>query len=1017
MMREHRILVVMAMLGWACGSGGAVQKDVEADVPGDEVARVVDVVLLPDAQGGGDTTEPDISWPELRAESLEPGGKPGEGCFLDECTENSQCDSGWCIDHMGEGVCSQACTEECPAGWVCKQVAGTDPDLVYVCVSDHANLCKPCATHADCKSVGGQDDVCLAYGGEGSFCGSGCDPADPKGTGCPWGFSCEEAVTVDGVGTFQCVAETGSCPCTAKSVERSLWTPCAVENEFGSCVGKRFCTVDGLSDCDASVPAAEGCNGLDDDCDGEADEPALVDGKYIELCDDGNPCTIDACLGAAGCSQEAVHGGECADGDPCTVADHCEQGVCVGQQVDCDDDNPCTVDSCDAAGGCVHDDANAECDDGDACTLGDHCVAGECVGTEVECDCLQDADCAALEDGNLCNGTLFCNTDKVPFLCQVEPGTEVTCPEPPAGPDAICLQPACLPETGACTFLPDHEGFPCDDGDACTAGDHCVEGACAPGTEVLCGDGNACTDDSCTPETGCLHVDNDAACDDGNECTLGDHCAGGLCVADSLLACDDGDPCTNDSCKPGNGCVHTLNSAPCDDGDLCTTGDHCHLGECIGAGSLPCNDNNPCTDDSCQAQTGCAFVANTAACDDGNACTLGDQCANGWCLSSSLVDCDDSNPCTDDSCSPATGCSFVDNDVACDDGSACTLGDHCVNGSCQAGTEPLLCDDSNPCTDDSCDPATGCFFVDNDVACDDGSACTLGDQCVEGACQAGTEVLDCDDSNLCTDDSCDPATGCFFVDNDVACDDGDACTLGDHCGEGSCQAGTEVLSCDDSNPCTSDGCAAAAGCTHANLQDGTACGQPGWTCKAGVCTPPQQNVKRVFVTSIGHNGNFGGIAGADSFCQQRANAAGLNGTFKAWLSAATVGTSPSARFVKANVPYALVDGTVIASNWADLTDGAINVPLNLTEFGTVPTTGTLIWSYTRIDGTPGLFGDPNHKCYGSDCHCKGWTTTETQGSPTQGSAFALRNKSNDDWTDYSFANACSGDYSLYCFEQ
>jgi len=175
-------------------------------------------------------------------------------------------------------------------------------------------------------------------------------------------------------------------------------------------------------------------------------------------------------------------------------------------------------------------------------------------------------------------------------------------------------------------------------------------------------------------------------------------------------------------------------------------------------------------------------------------------------------------------------------------------------------------------------------------------------------------------------------------------------------------------------------------------------------------------VKLVFVTSVGHNGNFGGIAGADSFCQQRATAAGLQGTYKAWLSAGTVGTGPATRFTKAGIPYALVDGTVIANNWADLTDGAINAPLNLTEFGQVPTT-QFIWSYTRIDGTPGLFGNPNHNCYGADCHCNNWSTTSTGGNPITGSAVAQRTKSDDDWTDYSFGNFCGSDFSVYCFQQ
>ena len=42
--------------------------------------------------------------------------------------------------------------------------------------------------------------------------------------------------------------------------------------------------------------------------------------------------------------------------------------------------------------------------------------------------------------------------------------------------------------------------------------------------------------------------------------------------------------------------------------------------------------------------------------------------------------------------------------------------------------------------------------------------------------------------------------------------------------------------------------------------------------------------KRVFISSLEHNGNFGGLVGADHFCQDLADGAGLAGDYKAWLS-------------------------------------------------------------------------------------------------------------------------------------
>ena len=837
---------------------------------GQDVAPVEEVV----DEWVFDTTSPDMRGPACRA---------GEGCFLDKCSENSQCQSGWCVEHMGEGVCTISCQEECPEGWACKQVSGGGPDVVYVCVSEFSNLCKPCATTEGCKSAGGGEDVCLDYGSEGSFCGGGCE----ESADCPWGFSCEEAMTAEGVALKQCVADSGVCPCTGKSVALGLTTPCAATNEFGSCLGKRTCTEEGLTSCDAAPPSAEECNGMDDDCDGETDEPALVQGEYLALCGDGNPCTDDLCEGAGGCNHVVLNGGECADGDVCTVADHCDNGICVGQPVVCDDGNPCTDDLCDGLGGCTTDNNTALCDDLDPCTVNDQCKEGSCSGFVVDCECQSDTDCALLEDGDLCNGTLFCDQSKLPYLCAVLPETVVSCPEPPAGPDSICQAAACEPTTGECTLEPAHSGFACEDSDGCTVGDKCeaglcmsgpsavcmddnpctddscdpgagclfapnqascfdgdlcttsdgcANGICQPGAPLNCDDGNPCTDDSCDPSTGCVHADNQGNCNDGNACTIDDHCQAGLCVADQGLYCADDNICTTDSCHPQVGCVHTLNDAPCDDGNVCTTGDHCHLGDCTSSGNLACNDDNSCTKDGCSADGGCTFAPLSGSdCDDGSVCTAGDTCVGGWCQPGAAIECFDGNPCTDDQCDPVAGCHYPSNDEPCDDGNDCTFGDVCGGGQCQGG--PLVdCEDNDSCTDDACAPDGGCTYDFNVAPCDDSDACTLGDACAEGSCVPGAPIF-CDDANICTDDVCEAAQGCLFTPNDAPCDDSNACTVGDVCSNGGCQPGTAPLDCDDASDCTVDSCVEQDGCLHTPVEDGTPCAGNSGTCSGGNCMP------------------------------------------------------------------------------------------------------------------------------------------------------------------------------------
>ncbi len=885
-MRNTLLILGFALALAACGGGNGKTITVDAtdqktaDVPAEDLRveetsaeeiprRVEDVVDLvfdvpPEDTGG-------------------PQCQPGEGCFLDPCESNDDCLSGWCVGHMGEDVCSIQCQTECPSGWSCEQVPGTAPDVVWLCISSHANLCLPCSTGADCKGAAGADDVCVDYGKEGSYCGGAC-LSDEE---CPWGFSCGEAVTVSGISTKQCVADAGVCPCTKKSVELALFTPCEVENEFGMCEGKRVCTEDGLTECDAAAPAIEVCDGIDNDCDGDVDEPEEVGGDYVNLCNDGNPCTKDTCLGSDGCSNEPLSGIECFDGNPCTVADHCEEGECVGTQVDCDDGNPCTDDTCNPAGGCSYADNSAPCSDGDPCTVADQCSGGTCAGTSINCDCQADADCDALEDGDLCNGTLFCDLAKMPYQCKVDPDTVVTCPEP-TGPDAPCLEAVCAPETGTCSLQPAKDGAPCSDGDACTVGDACDQGTCQGGVPANCKDDNPCTNDSCDSANGCFFVANDVACDDGNVCTVGDQCADGTCQpGKGTLDCDDGNPCTIDSCNPATGCAHGNSSGACDDGNLCTLNDQCVNGSCVGGPPPDCDDDNPCTKDVCQPGLGCVHNAVAGACSDGDPCTLNDQCINGACQAGPTVVCDDGNPCTVDSCDADGLCLFAPTDGACSDGNACTVGDHCEEGKCVTGgmlncndqnvctndscdpakgcvhllnqapcddedvctygdhcslgdciaSGTLTCNDGNPCTADSCNPKSGCEFKpDDDGACSDNNACTDDDHCSGGSCLAGS-LVSCDDGNLCTDDSCDPKSGCVHLFNSIPCDDGELCTIDDHCDQGLCVGG-EDLDCDDGNPCTDDACDGVAGCIHTNntvaCTDGNEC-TGNDKCKDGAC--------------------------------------------------------------------------------------------------------------------------------------------------------------------------------------
>ncbi len=580
-----------------------------------------------------------------------------------------------------------------------------------------------------------------------------------------------------------------------------------------------------------------------------------------DQCPNAGACRAGICVDGACAWEPSPDLTPCDDGDACTVGTSCLAGSCGGGTfAPCDDGNPCTVDSCSAVSGCEHAAApmGGACDDGDPCTHADACRAdGLCRGEPLaSCACETDADCAAHDDGNLCNGTFAC----VEGTCTLDPESVITCPA--AGP---CRTSGCSPLTGQCvpTLLPD--GTPCDDQNPCTTGDTCQAGSCAgepgpcsctndddclpfaaPGYD-LCQGGlrclggvcapdpttkascpaappGSCTVAACDPATGLceeLAVADGTACNDAGDddpCADAGVCSLGACVALGS-PCDDGDPCTADTCEPGLGCVHTPGPAgPCDDEDPCTTGDQCEDGVCLGK-PVPCDDGNACTLDSCDSQSGSCLhtpAPNGTACGE-TACAEGGVCEDGACQGSASVACPPPGPCATASCVPGQGCVTVpaQEGASCDDGDPCTQPGTCVGGVCQ--TLPIPCADDNPCTADSCDPTSGvCVHAPlaDGLACAPDDLCALAGKCVGGLC-ATTEPVECP-AVPCAKRECSHDTGLCET---VEWTDGAPCDAGPCAAEGVCVAGSCAPAvptvCDDGDPCTKDLCDAdLGGCVH-----------------------------------------------------------------------------------------------------------------------------------------------------------------------------------------------------------
>ena len=851
--------------------------------------------------------------------------------FGEDCQTNTDCkdetSEGWCVqfEEGGEKQCTVDCIETCPDGYGCVIIRNAGTDGLVVCAPIESVGCKPCETDDGCPG----EALCVAVGTDQGQPDLRC--AEIAGVQCPAGYAPEVVDREEGF-VVVCLPDTGSCICfgedAAGSPINGSVRPCLSKTELGECTGTETCEgPEGWSACTAPLPSQDFCDGVDNDCDGEVDEAFHSAACTVE--NDWGVCQgIETCAGTEGPVCDATPPAE----ETCDGVDNDCDGEIDDGQLDTDLDGTCDgMDDDDDGDGVIDDEdvcpltpdpdqADADGDgQGDACDDDDDDdgvpdAADNCVTTA-------NADQADLDGdgtGDVCDGDKDgdghpCEADECPDCDDLEPKTY-------PGADEIC--------DGAdndCDGAVDN-GFADSDGDGsadCLDEDDDGDGDpdltdCAPldpsigslALEVCDGIDNDCdvgvdedfpdTDGDGTADCVDSDLDGDAVDNDADNCPsvanadqldqdgdgLGDVCdedKDGDGVGNVADNCPDvanpdqadidgdgtGDACDDDIDNDGVGnaednCVSTPNPDQTDtdgdgQGDVCDedddddtvpdSDDNCPLVENEDQADLDGDGEGDACDDDVDgdgvpdAEDNCPEVPNTDQTDlDGDG--FGDVCdddpdgdgvggdadcepldatsfpggtevcdgADNDCNGS--VDdgtCDDSEACTTDVCDPADGCSHQPIDGPCDDGNACTNEGTCLEGKC-TGAEPISCDDGKACTSDSCDPATGCVFdPDDKLTCDDEDVCTLTDACQAGEC-VGADPKPCDDGKACTTDSCDPIAGCVFEPDDtLTCDDGNACTLTDACQAGEC-VGSDPKPCDDEKPCTADSCDPATGC-------------------------------------------------------------------------------------------------------------------------------------------------------------------------------------------------------------
>jgi hypothetical protein len=154
-------------------------------------------------------------------------------------------------------------------------------------------------------------------------------------------------------------------------------------------------------------------------------------------------------------------------------------------------------------------------------------------------------------------------------------------------------------------------------------------------------------------------------------------------------------------------------------------------------------------------------------------------------------------------------------------------------------------------------------------------------------------------------------------------------------------------------------------------------------------------VKRVFVTKLTY-----ATTTVSMVCQNVAEAAGLGGTWVAWLSMVRTDVieGDAIERVTARGPWKLISGETAFANHGQLATNP-SVPIDVAEDGTKLPADALVWTGTVQGGTS------------ASAYCQLWETVSAEYFGLTGSV-----GSTGGWTDGGGQVRCNNQEHVYCFE-